>query len=82
LYKNNKGILDGDHMHNDCWTLLLGFGETLVVVDMMTRPIHLFTQPNFLLENQDGVKITMQVVLAFIGVNMVIAFSSTVLYLI
>jgi hypothetical protein len=43
-------------MHNGCWTLGRDFGETLEVVDMMTRLIHPSTPPNFLLENQDGVK--------------------------
>jgi hypothetical protein len=58
LYKNNKGILNGEYMHSGCWTLGRDFGETPEVVDMMTRPIHPSTPLNFLLENQDGAKTT------------------------
>jgi hypothetical protein len=46
-------------MHRGCWNLGQNFGGTLVMVDMMTRPIHPFIQQNFLLEKLDGVKITM-----------------------
>ena len=52
-------------MHNGCWTLGRDFGETLEVVDMMTRLIHPSTPPNFLLENQDGVKTIVSEMIAY-----------------
>lgn len=60
-FKNSKGTQYGAHMPSGCWILKQVFGEILVVVDMMTKPILPFTQQNFLLENLDGVRITMLV---------------------
>lgn len=63
MCKNNKGILFGVHMPNDYWTLEKDFGETLVVVATMTKRILPSTQQSFLVENLDGVRITMLVLL-------------------
>ncbi|KAG5528714.1 hypothetical protein RHGRI_029395 [Rhododendron griersonianum] len=59
LCKNNKGILYGVHMPNDYWTLEKDFGEILVVVATMTKRILPSTRLSFLVENLDGVRITM-----------------------
>lgn len=65
LCKNNKGILNGEYMHSDCWTPRQDFGETLEVADMMTRLIHPSTPLNFLLENQDGAKTIVSDMIAY-----------------
>lgn len=64
LCKNNRGILCGVHMPSGYWTLEKDFGETLVAVATTTKRILPSTRLSFLVENRDGVKITMLVLLS------------------